>query len=151
MHQHDEYHGDTRGLDRTPTQCVHKKTSQTRTLIRDAIAKRRNHSLLEAERRLGTFQGRLQNFVGELLFLVQQTALSAFHQMGMQFFAFGFAQLAVQVGREKFVNVIVNRDHRVQEKTSVLVLRRFRIAASARPRIPRNAPLLSPRVRSIVA
>jgi hypothetical protein len=89
--------------------------------------------------------------VCELFPLVQRTAFGAFHQMRVQFLAFGFAQLAVQVGREKLVNIFVNRDHSVQEKTSVLVFRRFRIAARARPRIPRSAPLLSPSVRSIVA
>src|SRR5207248_5905697 len=121
LHKGEKQGRDSDCLDRTPTQCVHEKTAQTRASIRNAVAKRGNHSLLETQGWLGAFHSCLQNSVCELLLLVQRTAFGTFHQMRVQFFAFGFAQLAVQVGREKLVNIFVNRDHSVQEKTSVVV------------------------------
>ena len=82
--------------------------------LRNAIAKARDHSLFE--RRIGFLvaHGFVEKFVHVFFLLEIFPALRAFDQMSVERILFGRAQLAVEIGSEKLVNLFVDRWHKVK-------------------------------------
>ena len=86
-------------LDGAEPDEIHDQLNQTGPL-RNAIAKARNHALLESGIGFLVGESFVQNFVHILFLLKGLAAVRAVEEMRMKRVAFGGAQLAVEIGGE---------------------------------------------------
>src|SRR5690242_5248092 len=112
------------------------------------IAKMDKHSVLECKVGFLGLKFFVEYFVHSFCFLMGLAAVSAFDEMGVQGAAFFVGKLVVQIGRQKFVDVVVNGHNCSEARAGLSCLR---IEARARPRIPRSDPLVRPSRFSMVA
>ena len=82
---------------------------------------------------------------------MQLPARFALNEMLMQCVPFLLAELAVNVGREPGFDFVVQSCFHFHPSEVSAGRRRLRKVCSARPRIPRSAPLLNPSSCSIAA
>ena len=118
--------------------------------FRNAIAESRDHPLFEGSVGFFLRQCFVENSVHSFSFLKSLPALRALHQVSVEFVAFDGREFVMEIGREQFVELFVNRTHKHYPIEASAGLSRFRMRPRARPRIPRSAPFVRPRVCSIV-
>jgi hypothetical protein len=82
--------------------------------LRNAITKTRDHPLFERGIRFLVAHGFVKKFVHVFFLLKIFPALRALDQMSVKRILFGRTQLAVEIGGKKFVNLFVDRWHKVK-------------------------------------
>ncbi len=148
LHQAEQEDGGGRELGRTGAEKAAREVDQA-PFLRNPVSETGDHPLFEVRIRRFLRESLFKNSVHGLYLLLGLTAGGAFRQVLLQTGRFLRGQLAVRIGREPLVNVFVNAVvHLSSARAGRSSSRKVR---RARPRMPRNAPLLRSSARSIAA